>query len=823
MLADLRFALRSLRRAPAFALATVLTLALGIGAVTTLFTAVRGVLLRPLPYPRPERIVQINEISPKGDTSNNVSDPNFRDWRRDLRSFRAVAAYAGWPAVVLGGAEAARVPTAAVSRDFFAVTGVPPVLGRTFVPEEQQLGAAPAVVVGEGFWRRTLGASPDLGRLTLMIDGTRYRVVGVMPASFDFPAGTALWTARERAVPDEQARDAGNWRVVARLADGVPLAAARQETGRLTRALKRQFGSDMFAADAAVTPLRDRIVGRTRVPLLLLLAAAGVLLLVAAANVATLLFARAEARRREVGVRVAVGATAGRLARQFLTESALLAAAGAVLGVVAAVLASRLLGTVGDAVAIPRVDDVRVDAAVLAFALGLAGAVSAVLGAAVAVRATAAARGRESASLLTGERAGTAGHGGARARSALVAFQVALTAVLLVGAGLLARSFVRLIAVDPGFRTTDAVVASLTFPGVAEEDTAADVRRRQTADAIVARLRALPGVSAAGGVNNLPVGGQNGADGTFLVLARPDEVKSLDDYVRLSKDPSRSGHADYRRATDGYFEAMRIPVLRGRIFGARDGASAPPVAVISASVARTRFAGHDPLGKLIEFGNMDGDVRPFTVVGVVGDVREWGLDADPSPTVYALVRQRPSASALTVVLAGGPGFDAAATVATVRRVLRDIAPALPARVMRIDDVFARSVAARRYALLLAGAFAVAALALAVTGLYGVVAYVAAQRRRELGVRVALGARGADVRRLMLGRGLAPAALGLAAGLAAALALGRLLASQLYEVRPADPATYAAVALALGVGALAAAWGPARGAARADPVDALRAE
>ncbi len=820
MFAELRTALRTLRRAPAFAAATALTLGLGLGATTALFTAVRGVLLRPLPYPEPDRIVQIDELNPNGSTAS-VSDPTFLDWRRSARTLRGVAEYKTGNTVVLGGPGATRVPTAFVSRDFFGVMGVHPVVGRAFVPEEQQPGAAPTVVVGEGFWRRELGAAPDLGRLTLTIDGTRARVIGVLPAGFDFPDRAEVWQARELD-PPTQSRTAHGWQVVARLAAGATLGAARQELSAITRTLKREFGGDMDTADASVVPLQEVVVGKARVPLLLLFAAAGVLLLVAATNVATLLTARAESRRRELGVRVAVGATAGRLARQFLAEAGVIAAAGAALGVVVAVLGTRLLAAAGDAAGVPRPADVRVDPLVVGFAFAVAAVAAGALGAAVAVRAVREADG--GAALVTGERSGTAGRAGAHLRASLVAAQVALTAVLLVGATLLARSFVRLVAVDPGFRTHDAVAVSLNIAGPAGGDTADNPRARHTLDALLARLRALPGVRAVGGVTTLPVGNIGfGGNGTFVLQARPDEVRTPADAIALFKDPSRTGSAEYRRASDGYFEAMRIPLLRGRTFEARDGETAPPLAVISASLARTRFAGRDPLGALIQFGNMDGDLRPMTVVGVVGDVRERGLDAAPRPTVYALARQRGRPYAFSIVVAGGPGFDEAATARAARRVVREVAPSAAVEVRPIEQVFARAVATRRYALLLAGAFATAALALAVTGLYGVVAYVAAQRRRELGVRVALGARAADVRRLVLGKGLAPAALGLAAGLVGALALGQLLTAQLYEVRPADPVTYAAVALVLGAVALAAAWGPARRAARADPVEALRAE
>ena len=823
MFSALYAAFRTLRRAPAFAAATVLTLGLGIGATTALFTAVRGILLRSLPYLGAGQIVQISEVN-RSLKPTRVTEPNFFDWRRSARTLRAVAEYYADGSIVLGGGEAQKVASATVSRDFFNVFAVRPVIGRAFTPDEQQPGGAPAVIVGDALWRSLGWSSAALGHRTLIVDGTPTQVIGVMPAGFDFPNRAELWKASELAAPNES-RTAHNWDVVARLAPGVTQAQAQQELSTITRALQREYRDRMDAIDAAVVPLHEALVGSQRGPLLLLFAGASVLLLVAATNVATLLTARAESQRRELGIRLAVGATAGRLARQFVAESGIVAGAGAVLGLVIALLGTRFLTAAGDIAGLPRPDAVRVDTLVVGFAFGVAALATGGIGGAVAIRAVREADAGGVA-LITGERAGTVGRGGARVRSTLVAAQVALTAVLLVGAGLLARSFVQLVTVDPGFRTEHAVVVSLALPGAPEGDTSGYARTRQTVDAVLAQLRALPGVRAAGGVTRLPIADGEAATGGYLLQNPTDEVKSYADFDRLKVDPARTGTAGFIKVSDGYFEAMGIPLLRGRTFAAGDDAGAPQVAVISASLARTRFAGESPLGRLIQFGNMDGDVHPMRVIGVVGDVRER-LNSASGPIVYASARQRGRPWAFTIMVAGdraaGGPFNEQATVAAARRVVASVAPTFVATVRPISDVFATTLAARRYALLLAGAFAVAALALAVTGLYGIVAFVVAQRRRELGVRVALGATAADVQRLVLGRGLAPAALGLAAGLVAALALGQLLTTQLYEVKPADPLTYAAVTLALGTVALAAAWGPARRAARADPVVALRAE
>jgi predicted permease len=812
---DLRYGVRALRRAPAFTLTALATLALGLGAITVLFTVVRGVLLRPLPYERPAQLVQLWTATQHGDRVW-FSDPDFADVARETRTLRALAQYQLAAVNVSGGAEAERVSAAYVSRDFPAVMGVRPLRGRWFVADEQAPGASRSVVVSEEFWRRVLGATAELGRRRLVVDGEPHAVVGVFPAGFAFPDDAELWLPRERREPNTS-RTAHNWKAVARLRDGVAPEAAQPELTGIARAIRRAAGDDANIRDVRVVPLHREVVGDARGTLLLLFAGAAVLALVAAANVATLFLARAEARRRELGVRLALGASRGRLVRAFLVEAGLVAAGGAAGALALAWAATRVLAAAPPA-ALPRPDAVRVDALVLAFAAAAVLLVVGAVGGVTAWRATARSR-------ATGDRSALGGRESARSRSALLGAQVAATTVLLVGAGLLARSYATLSRVDPGFRAAGPVVVSLRFPWA--EDTASALRQRAKVAAVVARLRALPGVRAAGAVNHLPVlGGDMGSSGTFIVQETAEALRDFDDWGRLSKDSARTGEAAYRRAGDGYFAAMGIPVLRGRAFTRDDRDDDPPVAVISASLARRRFAGADPLGRLIQFGNMDGDLRPMRVVGVVGDVRESGLDGEPYPTVYALDRQRPPSASAVVVLAGAPSapaLDAGALAAAARAIVREVDPAVPVRVRAMEEVFARSLAARRWGLAISGGFAAAALALAAVGLGGVVSYLVAQRTREFGLRLALGARGADVQRMVVGRGLLPVAAGLACGLAVALAGGRLLAARLYDVRPTDPATYALVGVALLATAVLAAWGPARRAARIEPATTLRGE
>jgi putative ABC transport system permease protein len=811
LLQDLRYALRSLRKNRGFSAVAILTLALGIGAATAIYSVVDAVLLRPLPYPEPDRIVQLWQVTEEGEQSG-VSDPNFADWAQQSRSLQAVAQFQARTTTVVGASEPLRSMSAQVSRDFFAVMGVQPVLGRAFLPEEQREGGAAAVVVSHEFWQRYLEGRTDLANLNLTFWDRSYAVVGVMPPGFDFPFGAALWSPRELR-PLLPSRTALNWQVVGRLHDGVTLRHAQQELSAVTRQMRAQHGEIQWLADAAVVPLHEQLVGRVRPVLLVLLGAAVFLLLIAGVNVVNLLLARMATRRRELAVRAALGASRWRLVQQMLAESLVLAFLGGVLGVLLAGWAVRALLSVEPG-NLPRADGIGLNPGVLAFTFGITLLTAAALSLVGAARASSAdVRG----DIAVSQRSQTGAGSPRGVQGVLVAAQIALTLVLLVGAGLLGRTMLRLLAVDPGFHTAGTVAMSISVPGAEDEP----VRVAAFHDQLLARLRQLPGVQAAGGVNNLPLAG-SGPSGTFLIQNHPDEIRSFEDFEALGGVAERTGYAAFRAASDGYFDAMGIPLVRGRGFDERDTYNATHVALISESLARSRWPGEDPLGKLIQFGNMDGDLRPMTVVGVVGDVREQALDAEPQPTVYATYRQRPvQASDFTFVM-HGPA-EAATMIASARRVLGEVAPEIAPRFRTIEEVIARPLAPRRFSLLLLGVFGITALLLATMGIYGVTAYSVAQRTHEIGIRMALGAQQSTVLRLVVRQGAVLALLGVVLGLVAAVGLSRLLTHLLYGVSTTDPGTFLGAAAFLVLIAVLASYVPARRAARVDPMIALRSE
>jgi putative ABC transport system permease protein len=815
VLNDLRLAGRGLLKSPGFTSVAILTLALGIGASTAIFSVVNGVLLRSLPYPNPDGLMQVETVFQSG-RAGRVSYPNFEDLREQSQSFEELAAYEDWTTSVVSAGQGFRLRQAQVSAGFFSVLGVAPAVGRALSADEHRTGQHVAVV-SYGYWHSRLGGNENLPGLSVRVGDQIYGVIGVMPRNYDFPVGTELWVPRE---PATESRSANNWSIVGRLRDGVSRGRAQQDLSTIAQRLRQQYGDETSMADAAVRPVLEQLVGNARPALLVLLAAAGVLLLVACVNVANLSLARALSRDRDSAVRLALGARPARLARRFLAESLLMSLSGAALGVLLALAGVPALLALEPG-RLPRVQNVSVDWPVLAFTLTVSVLSAVIVGLVPAIRA---ARRDTREALVGSHRIQGGSLTSHRLRGILVVTQIALTTVLLVCAGLLGRSFLNLLAVDPGFRTQGAIVMDVWFPEPcrysalgATCDSAAEMRIVDFIERLTAGLRATPGVEQVGGVNDFPLEG-GGANGTFVIQQRVGEVSSFED--RLWHEPARTGNAEFRVASADYFGAMGIPLIRGRRFDERDTGEAPHVALISASLAETRWPGEDPVGKLIQFGNMDGDFQALTVIGVVGDVQEYGIGVQPRPTLYVDYRQRPrKASTFHVAIQGA--FDVAAVTASARRLAHERDPEVPIGFRPLREVASEALADRRFVAFLLTVFGGLALVLATTGVYGVVAYTALQRTPEMGVRVALGARGRDVMGLFLRQGAALALAGIAIGLLACFALTRLVVSFLYDVGAADPVTFITTAAALFVAAVVAGGIPAYRAARVDPVEVLR--
>jgi predicted permease len=828
-LSDLRYAARLLRRTPGFTIVSVLTLGAAIGACTAMYSIVHGLILSPLPYPKSAQIVQLEQIGASGRHSLSFSDPNFEDLRDQTTSYRAMAEFNqyGFSSIVVGNLPL-RVRVASVSRGFFDVLATEPAIGRRFSGEETREGGPLAVVVSHRFWREHFARTSDLSTAHLKLNGDVHQVVGVMPAGFAFPPDVDVWKPRE-ATSRNPYRTAHNWRVIARLRDDVSLAVARADASGVAKRLKTQFGQDTMMSDAAVLPLHDQMVGNVRPALLMLLASVGLLLLVACANLANVLLARATARRRELAVRAAMGATSVEVIRPLVAESLIVSACGGAIGIALAAAVVRSTSLI-DAADLPHVGEIRVSWPVLLFAIGISWLT------ALAMSLLAAWRERRPdvlSALREAQRGHTAGGSVGRVRNALVVAQLVVSVVLLVGAGLLGRSLIALLQERLGFRTNDIVAIEMTSPaprfritaqGLQLDDPSVLPRQARLYQQIIDALSRLPGAIDVGGSSIMPLTG-GGPNGVFLVLPRNDpraKPRSFDEIVPLMKDPTLNGRAEFRIASAGYFRVMGIPLVRGRLFDERDAADAPHVAIISDTLARTRWPNQDPIGQQIQFGNMDGDLRMFTVVGIVGDVREGGFDVAPQPLFYANFRQRPMQSwgfTFVVRTATAP----AALVADARRVIRDLAPEVPPRFRTIGEIVDQSVTGRRFTFVLAAVFAGAALLVAVLGIYGITAFLVAARSPEFGLRLALGAQSRDIHRLVLGQAGRLIAFGVGGGLIVAYALSRVLTSHLFGIRATDPLTYIAAAAMLTIVAVVACEVPALRAMHVDPARVLRAD
>ena len=822
LLHDLRHAFRLLRRSPGFTAVSVITLALAIGATTAIFSVVYGVLLRPLPYNDPARIVAVFEVNTKG-TWSRLADPNFDDFRDQNHTLQAIAKYSANIASVSGGSQPTRSMVTAVSPQFLRVFSVQPFVGRDFAANDAKKGTAPVALVSYGYWKQYLGSSSDLSQLHLKIDDGIFSVIGVLPGDFQFPANTDLLIPADRD-GENPSRTSHNYSAVARLRDGATPEQANAEISTIARRIHDTSSeqNDYLLKDAAVVPLQASITGKTRPALLILLGAVGFLLLVACANVANLLLAQASVRQRELAVRSALGAARGRLIRQFLTEALLLSLMGGGLGVLGAFAGvSGLIALAPQS--LPRLDSISISVPVLLFALVLSTAVAVGLGIFTALRATS---GDVREALGEGGRGQAGSQRSQRLGRAIVAAQIAITLVLVIGAGLLGRSLKKVLEVDPGFRVDKIVTMDVSLPWVNWTDGKAKVKQATFFSNLIDRLGQIPGVHKVGATSGLPMEGGL-PDGMFLLMTQDELPKTpLSDealshqFDLLFQQKERLGQADFGVVTDGYFQTLGIPLLRGRLFDQRDTADSPHVAVISESLARTRWPGQDPMGHTIQFGNMDGDIRLLTIVGIVADVHEDSLETPPRPTVYVNLLQRPR-PAITLTIFSDADTQLVTTAA--HSILQELNPEIPPTFRTFQQVYSASLGSRRFNLILIAFFGIVALLLATAGVFGVMAYSVSRRTREIGVRVALGARSSDVLTMILNQGVRTIVIGIAIGLVGSLALTRTLSSLLFGVTATDPLTFAAVIALLIATALLACYIPAKRATKVDPMVALRNE
>lgn len=810
---DIRFGLRMLRKNPGSTVVALVTLALGIGATTAVFSVVYGVLLRPLPFAHPARIMAVWEINSQGNPTQ-LADPNFDDFRDQNRTFQAMAKYAAFGASISDGTQATRTTVASVSSEFMQVLRATPIIGRDFTADDNRDGAAPTVIVSYGLWKDLLGSTSDLGRMYLKIENIQYAVIGVMPAAFQFPQNATAWIPADLQ-GENKSRTSHNYRAIARLKDDTSVSLARQDVSAIAQRIRASSSekNDYLLTDATVLPLQTSLTGAVQTPLLILLGAVTFLLLVACANVTSLMLAQATARERELAIRSALGAARVRLVRQFLTEALVLTLTGGACGVLGA-----LWGVTGLTALAPqsllRNEKVSLSLPVLAFALGLSLLVAIGLGTFTTMRAT---RGDLRKGLAEGARGQAGAQGRQRAGGLIVTAQIAITVVLVVGAGLIARSLMKVLAIDPGFRVDKILGMDISQPWSA--DPSAKTEEGIFYSNLIARLEQIPGVQKVGAITNLPTDGGL-PNGMFVQMSSNEVPKDFDALAKFWNDKSRTGEADFGVAAPGYFEMMGIPLVRGRVFDESDGPNTRHVAVISQKLERRVWPNQDPIGHIIEFGNMDGDLRPLTIVGIVKDVRDYGPDAQSRPTVYVDLLQRPRGAMTITMLSDG---DTQSITAAARSIVEGINPEIAPRFRTLKQVYSASLGAREFNAILMGLFGVAALLLAMVGVYGVISYGVSQRTSEIGVRLALGAQRGDVLRMVMREGAGLALVGIAAGICGAFWLTKVLQSLLFEVTPIDPATFFAVAILLAAVALLACYVPARRAMRVDPMVALRHE
>ena len=801
---DLLYALRALRKKPLFSTIAILTLALGIGANAAIFSVVNGVLLQPLPYPTPDRLMFLWTYNPRQGFDKDVGTfPNYEDWRRQSTSFEQMAAYFGSGFTLTGAGDPVRLRGAFVTTNFFDVFGVAPALGRRFGPADGTAGGSRVIILSHGLWQSRFGGDRSIIGRTIMLGGLPHEVLGVMPPQFAHPENAVLWAPlapTERFAELLQSRGSYWLTIVGRLKPDVSRSTAQSEMDVIAAALERQYPANA-GIGVRLVPMHEEIVGDVRLPLLIVLGAVSFVLLIACANVANLLLTRAAARRQELAIRVALGAGRGRIVRQMLTESLVLAVGGGVAGLALAAWGIAALQSLAPA-NVPRLDHISVDAAVIAYT-SVAVIVTALLfGLAPAVQSAKTPTGE---SLKEGSRTGAEGAHARRMRAAVATFQVAVALVLLIGAGLLVRSFMAMRQVRLGFDPGNVLALQIDLPGARYPS---DAQVAAFFGDLASRLRALPGVESVG------------LSSSILLSALPQSA-SLSVEGRPPVDRNeRNTPVPYDSMTADTFKTLRIPLVKGRLFSDQDSPSSLRVVVVNESFVRRFFPDGDALGRRVTFGD-PGDARTnwSTIVGVVADTRRGGLEREPWAEVYFPMSQAPDSRMFVLVrTTGDPLSIARAAQGAVWAADRDQPIA---SVRTVDQILATSQANRRFTAYLLGLFSIVALVLAAIGIYGVMAYSTAQRTQEIGVRMALGASRGIVLRMVLVDGLVIAGLGLAIGLSAALILSRYMSSLLFGIGTRDPITFMVLPLALLAIAVIATLIPAARAARVNPIVALR--